>query len=236
MSSKIQFNLLPDVKLRYIKTQRNRNVVIWGAILVSGAALAIFLIMAITVYGVQKKQLSDANKDVTNASNDLKAITGLNKVLTVQNQLQSLVSLHQGKHVTSRIFTYLPQVTPTKVSFSSLALDFSASTMTISGTADSHHTINTFIDTLKFTTYKVGSQDTDHAAFPTVVENSFSITKGQATYSLTVHFDPTLFSNKLLDGQGKAQTPKLTVPKKVTTRSVLNDPGNVLFNGTTGGI
>jgi Tfp pilus assembly protein PilN len=222
--SAIQFNLLPDVKMHYVKSQRSRNLVITLALLISGASLAVFLVLLFTVNVIQKKQLSDASGQVTSTANAIKAVPDINKVLTIQNQLISLTTLHKNKHVTSRLYTYLPQVTPTNVKISSILLDFSTNSMTISGTANSQHTVNTFIDTLKFTTYKVANVDSALPAFPSVIESSFSIAAGNSSYSITTTFDPQLFTGATVPA------PKLTVPKLTTTRSVTEDPSNPLFN------
>jgi hypothetical protein len=105
--------------------------------------------------------------------------------------------------------------------------------MNIQGTADSLKTINTFIDTLKFTTYKTGVQSNKTTAFSSVIETAFGVSSEagaknnqKASYQLTVQFDPVLFSNM--------QNVELVVPQGLsTTRSVLNDPGT-LFTGETG--
>jgi hypothetical protein len=220
----IQFNLLPDVKLHYVKTQRSRNVVISVALLIASLSLILFLLLLFTADIIQKKQLRDASGQVTSTANKIKAIPDINKVLTIQNQLGTLSDLHKNKHVSSRLFIYLPQVTPTDIKISSILLDFTTNTATISGTATSQHAVNTFIDTLKFTTYKVSSQDSDHPAFPSVIESSFSISPGTASFALSATFDPTLFTG------GTSQAPKLTVPRLTTTRSVIDDPSNPLFN------
>jgi hypothetical protein len=189
-------------------------------------AFVIFLVMLITVDVVQKKQLSNADKSFANYSKQLASTPNVAQVLTVQNQLQTLIGLHQQKHVASRLFTYLPQVTPTDVRISQFSIDFGQNTMQISGTADSQQATNTFIDTLKFTTYKVDDKDQAKSAFSSVVETSFGVSTTGASYSLTIQFDPILFSNNL-----GGKTPALTVPKKTTTRSVMDNPAN-LFNST----
>jgi hypothetical protein len=226
--SAVQFNLLPDVKLHYVKAQRIRNLVMTIALLIGGISLAIFLLTLFTADVVQKKQLSDANGQIASATNQLKQVPDLQKVLTVQNQLTTLSGLHKNKHVSSRIFTYLPQITPTNVKISNLSADFSTNTLLITGSANTQHSVNTFIDTLKFTTFKVGDQGNANKAFTSVVESSFSVASGNASYSLTLHFDPQLFSNNL------TQAPQLTVPQLTTTRSALDDPNNNLFNDTGG--
>lgn len=225
--NRVEFNLLPDLKMNVVKANRTRNTIISIAFLAAAASLAVFLLLALTVYGVQKAQLSQANKNIKAANNRLKSIEGLERVLTVQNQLHTLTSLHANKHAAARIFAYLPQVTPTNVSIGNLTVDFSTNTMKISGTASSQHAVNTFIDSLKFTTYRIGADSEQRQAFPTVIETSIALADGKATYELDVQFDPELFSNV-------HEAPTLQVPTQVTTRSVLQDPNNLLFNGQTG--
>lgn len=220
----VQFNLLPDVKLEYIKTQRSKRLVIAIATIAAIASVAIFLIILITVEGIQKKQLSDTNKAIADAEHQLKSTNNLSNILTVQNQLNTLSTLHHAKHINSRIFAYLPQLTPTSVQIGTYNVDSGTKVMQITGSADSQTSINTFIDTLKFTTFKVGAQDTDHKAFPSVVESNFLITHSGDQFTLNLTFDPTLFSNNI------STAPTLNVPKLTTTRSVLNDPSNQLFN------
>lgn len=227
--SALQFNLLPELKVKYIKAQKTKKIVATNALIVTGASFAIFLIMAATVYLVQKKQLSDADKEVERYSQQLGAIENLDEVLTVQNQLTSLSDLHRGKHIGSRLFTYLPQVTPSNTKIGNLSINFEEYKMQIDGTADSQHTVNTFADTLKFTKFKVAGSDEERDAFPSVVQSSFAITTTGVSYGLTVTFAPELFKNTSL------QTPQLAVPQLTTTRSALGDPRNTLFNGQVGG-
>jgi Tfp pilus assembly protein PilN len=226
--SSIQFNLLPEVKLNFIKARRTQKVVTGIALLVAGVALVFFILLLFTVDVVQKKQLRDASGQIKEANQKLNNIDGLGQIVTVQNQLQTLASLHHNKHAVSRFSTYLPHITPTNVSIGSMAIDFTQNSMIISGTADSQKTVNTFIDTLKFTTFKTSESAQSSPAFPSVVETSFSIATGSASYSLTVQFDPKLFDNNL------AATPVLNVPQLTSTRSVLDDPNNSLFNGRSG--
>ena len=45
----IQFNLLPDVKLDYIKSKKNKHLIITSSVIVSGAALAVLIILFMKV-------------------------------------------------------------------------------------------------------------------------------------------------------------------------------------------
>ncbi|MEK7096164.1 MAG: PilN domain-containing protein [Patescibacteria group bacterium] len=229
--SRVQFNLLPDTKLAAVKSSRSRNLAVSVALIISAASAAIFLILLATTSVIQKKQLSDADKAIATQTAKLQSMTGLDKMITVQNQLSTLVDLHKNKHISSRIFSYLPEVTPTQVSLGRLSMDFKANTMQIDGTALDQKSVNTFIDTLKFTTYIVNSDDSPKSAFPSVVESSFSIAAKNVSFSLNVTFDPALFGNNILDSQGHAKAPSLQVPKLTTTRSITDDPANLLFNG-----
>jgi len=229
--STVQFNLLPDVKLDYAKAQASRGKTASLAFLASAIALGLLVVLVVFVDVVQKKQLNDATNQVNSATSQLQAVPNLSKVLTVQNQLQTLSTLHANKHVTSRIFGYLVQLTPSAASLGQLTLDTTTNALTISGTANSQQTVNTFIDTLKFAQYQVGSSGTLTTAFPSVTESGFSIGAGNVSYSLTIQYDPQIFSNALKDAQGNLVAPTLVVKSQTTTRSVLEDPGSSLFNG-----
>jgi Tfp pilus assembly protein PilN len=234
--SSVQFNLLPDIKMQYVKAQKTQGLVITIFTLTAVASLVIFVLTLFTADIVQKKQLTDAQKNLKDYTSQLKAKPNVERIVTVQNQLQALVALHQNKHVTSRLFTYLPSLTPTNVQISELSLAYASAdsstapnTVLITGTSDSQQSINTFIDTLKFTTYSVGSSIKDKNAFSNVLETSFSLDadNGGANYTISAEFDPMLFSNNL-----GGEIPKLTVPHLTSTRSSLGDPSNPLLNGS----
>jgi hypothetical protein len=212
--SKVQFNLLPDVKLQYNRAQRLRKTVNSAAFLVSAAAFGVFLLMLLTVDVVQKKQMSDAGKELDSVSKQLNSIPELNNIVTVQSQLQALTTLHENKHVTSRVFVYLPQLTPAGVSINKLTLDLKDQTLLIGGQADAQKTVNAFVDTLKATTFKVSDQDTPARAFPSVQESNFTINQTNVNYTINMTLDPKLFANNLKDSQGQPATPKLTIPQR----------------------
>lgn len=223
--NKVEFNLLPDLKMGVVKAARTRKTIVGIALLASAASLAVLILLIFTVYIVQHKQLTDADGNIKIANEKLKNTSGLEQILTVQKQLQTLPGLHQNKHVNSRLFTYLPQVTPTNVSIGGLTVDMTTNIMQISGTANSQHAVNTFIDTLKFTTYITGTNSTAKNAFPTVIETNFALSGSRVSYLLDVSFDPVLFSNN-------QSAPVLRVPSLTTTRSVVDNP-STLFTGQT---
>jgi Tfp pilus assembly protein PilN len=236
----VQFNLLPDVKLEFARQQKAKRLVYSLSFLVSAVVIAIFVVSFISVDVLQKKLLSDANKDITDYSQKLKSIPQLDKVLTIQNQLHSLPGLHQQKHYDSRLFTYLPQITPTNISIGKVDIDNSANTVQFTGTSNTVENINKFVDTIKFTQYKVNdikdkngcaatsgkwdnnTQICTKNAFSSVVLTKVDRDNQGASYIIDSNFDPALFLG--------TEDVLLIVPQQTTTRSVINTP---IFNGQT---
>lgn len=220
----IQLNLLPDVKLFYIKAQRQRRLVISVSIIVSIAAVVLLLLM-LSVDGLQRKHLGDLTNDINNENTQLQKKPNINKILTVQNQLQSLTALHDQKPAASRVFTYLNQVTPASVSITSFTIDFTQNTATIIGTSDSLSNVNQYVDTLKIVTY---TSDTTHKATPAfgnVVLSSFGLNTGAkdssqaASYTITLSYDKTIFDI--------TQKVTLSIPNTTTTRTQISQPSDL---------
>lgn len=213
----IQFNLLPDIKQQYLKAQRQKHLVMFVSTVAIIAAVAIFVVLLLVVQVWQKKSISDLNGDIKKYSNELTNTDDLNKILTVQNQLKSLTALHDKKAVATRTFSYITQVTPQQASISKLNLDFALNTISISGSASSLETVNTYVDTLKFTKFKsTGDSSQTGNAFTDVVLSTFGRTATGATYTITASFNPVIFSED--------ESVSLNVPQTTTTRSVTEQP------------
>lgn len=220
----IQFNLLPDIKLEYLRAQRTKRLVMVVSSAVSAVALVIFIALLIDVSFVQKTHMSNLSDDIERTAKDLEGTSDIDKILTVQNQLNSLPGLHEQKPAVKRIFPYIQEVTPTEASIATLNLDFDNTVMTITGAADTLNTVNKFVDTLKFTEYSVGEDGEKTRAFSQVVLTSFGRADKGASYTINLAFDPVIFDN--------TESIKLTVPNIVTTRSEISKPG-ILFEPVT---
>lgn len=213
----IQFNLLPDIKIQYIRARRQKHLVV----LISGIAIAASVVVVVglitTAFVVQKKSIADLSRDIAAASSELKSTPDLTKTLTVQNQLKALPDLHKEKPMASRIFEYIAQATPSDASISRLLVDFNTQSISISGSATSLEVVNTYTDTLKFATYHTeNDQKTEVQAFTNVVLTSFGRDSKGASYTITLAFDPVIFDN--------TQEVTLTIPNKITTRSQTEQP------------
>jgi len=189
----IQFNLLPDVKLEYVKTQRTKHLLTLISFCVSAAGIAILLLAFVSVDIVQKKSLHDLSGDITKYSQQLKDVKDIDKILTVQNQLSTLTSLHDKKPVASRLFTYLSQLTPAQASINQLSMDFGANTLSIGGTTLTLDTVSTYTDTLKATTFTVSGDSKKTAAFSKVVLSAFGRTDTGTSFTITCNFMPDIF-------------------------------------------
>lgn len=228
----IELNLLPEVKLQLVKAQRIQRIIAAFSVILSVAAVAL-VIALFSLNQIQKKHISDLNKDIATKSGQLKNDPKLKKILTVQNQLNSLSNLHSQKPAASRLFTYLNQVTPSDVSISNYSVDFNALTMTITGNGPSLSSVNKYVDTLKFTTFKTNKNNTSSNAFNKVVLSSFSVDpkaanpKLAATYTITMSYDKTIFDIN--------QEVSLTVPQQTTTRSTTEQPTELFTTPKNGG-
>ena len=221
----IQFNLLPDVKIDLMKARRTNRLVVGISVLVVSACLLILGIM-LSISLAQKKHLSDLNDDISAYSNELNSIEDLTKILTIQNQLNSLPALYDGRPAVTRLSDYLDQTTPaTVITLSSVKYDFSGSTAEVTGNAKTLEALNVFIDTLKFTTFTTGTDAAGTTkAFNNVVLSAFTKNSDQVSFTVKMSFDPLIFDGK--------QTVKLSVPSTITTRSQTSSPAS-LFNSST---
>lgn len=215
----IQFNLLPDIKLEYIRAKNTKRTVMLISAFVSSFALFIFVLLFIAVGIVQKSTMRNLSAEITKSKNDLQQTPGLSKILTVQNQINSLSEVHQQKPAITRLAGFIKQVTPAQATISKLNVDYTTQIITITGSADSLETVNKYADTLKFTQFTNDGKTAN--AFSEVVLSNFGKTDKATNYTITFKFDAVLFDN--------SKTVSLVVPKnKITTRSEQEKP-NLLF-------
>ncbi len=217
----IQFNLLPDVKQKYIKTARIKRTVIVVSILVAVSSLAIFVTLFLSVRVFQKIRISSMNDSIKENTKKLEDKKDLGKVLTIQNQLNSLPALHDAKPVATRLAGFMSQITPAEISIGKLDVNYAENKMEVTGSTNSFAAINKYVDTIKFTKYGTIGDDnivtlSDNKPFNDVVMASFSRDEKETTYTISFNFNPEIFDSKLKI--------KLDVPKQTTTRSDIEKP------------
>ncbi|MGH7195206.1 MAG: PilN domain-containing protein [Candidatus Saccharimonadales bacterium] len=209
----IQFNLLPDVKMAFIRAQRIKRLVIFVSVAVAIVVLVIFIILIVYVDIIQKNHLSYLNHNIKSNQSQLGRTNDLNKILTVQNQLGALPSIDAQKPVATRLFNDMAKVTPVAANISSLNADFQNNTLEIQGNANDLKTVNQYVDTLKSTTYG----KTKSSAFSNVVLSSFGLQTGKgANYKIDLDFDRAIFDT--------SKSGQLTVPNKIASNSIAQRP------------
>jgi len=231
----IQFNLLPDVKLEYIKAERTKRLVMASASIVTAVSLAVLIILVMVVNVINAKTITDLRKDITATSDKIKETPELDKILTVQNQLNNLSMLHDQKPVVSKLNGFIQQLTPDTVTISEFEVDFEESVITVSGAAlDTDVTskqalsqVNKFVDSVKFTTFMApdpndSQKKIETPAFKDVVLEEFERGKKEASYTIKFSFDPIIFdSNANISLQRDS---RLKQTEQITTRSLLFKP------------
>ena len=126
----IQFNLLPDVKVAYIKAKKAKRIVI----VIAGVAVVvslIILILMISAVALQKKHIKDLNADIKSYESSLNNTNDLTKILTIQNQLNSLPALYNQRPVSSRLYSYIQATTPADISMTKIDLKFDTNSINI---------------------------------------------------------------------------------------------------------
>ena len=217
----IQFNLLPDVKINFIKAQRAKRLAMSVSIIVVVVSFGLLaLLFAAAKY--QDRNISNLDADIKKYSTKIKDTKDITKILTIQNQLNSLPNLYAKRPVTSRIFSFIQSTTPTEISIDQLGIDFNTSTITMQGKSTSLENVNKYVDTLKFTNFTTDVDTDKTEAFSDVVLSAFSRDATSASFTVKFSFSTELFNS--------AKTISLDVPKTVTTRSETQLPGSDVFN------
>lgn len=210
----IQFNLLPDVKKEYIKAKRTKRMIISVSTIVSISSIVVLVLVFSYVQVVQKKSINDLTKDIEQEVASIQSVQGLDEILTIQNQLNTIPELFVTRPETSRIIDYMKQVVPAGVYINDLKVDVLNSSMEISGESGSLLLINKFADTLKFATYN--SDDVKGVkSFSNITTDSFRNAE-RTSYTVKLQYDPILLDN--------TQSIVLVIPNTITTRSVTGQP------------
>jgi Tfp pilus assembly protein PilN len=228
----IQLNLLPDVKLQYIRAKRNRNLVLFGAVAVITVSVGMFVLMFSFVKGVQGEHIKNLTEDIDKGINVIENTQDLDKVLTVQNQLGIVDTKHQEKPAATRALPMITQLLPEGSSVQTYSVDFAGSQISLTGITQDINATNKLVDTLKFAKYTAKTitvnadgkielgEAKEGKAFSEVVLSSFGTEPGNASFTITMKFDPLLFAN--------SEEVAIVVPDQSSTRSITEKP-NVEF-------
>lgn len=212
----ITLNLLPDIKKEYLKANRRKSMFMMVAFLVSATSVAAVALVAIYVLGVQKLQIANSQNSIDFSIKTLNETEDLDKIVTVQNQLNALPSLYEQKVVASKLFDYLKIVTPNEVRLSRVSVEYDDFLVEVRGTGEDFKAVNTFVDSLKNASFTFAQNDQKTLAFSSVVLDSIS-SDSEASFRVSFSYDPQIFD---INVAGL----KLTVPNITSTRSQTEKP------------
>ncbi len=212
----ITLNLLPDIKKDYLKANRTKSIFVMVAFFVSAGAIAVVILVALYVLGVQKLQISNSQGSIDQSIKTLTETEDLDKVVTIQNQLEALPSLHEGTTAASRLFNYLKVITPNEVSLNSVQIDYVEYSVEIKGTGEDFRAVNTFVDILKNAGFTYKDSNGSTLAFSSVVLGAINA-DDTASFRVELNYTPEIFDPNI-EGM------KLSVPKITSTRSQTEKP------------
>lgn len=133
-----EINLVPDVKMKMIKAQKMRNLVLFICIVVAGGAIGVVLVL----FGVKSGQdiaMSNQDRRLEQMSETLNSYSELNELVAIQGQLKGVDEITSRKTVLSRVFGALSVMLPTGgdvVKLSELRVNLTTDVINMEGQAD----------------------------------------------------------------------------------------------------
>ena len=76
----IQFNLLPDVKIQYLKAQTTRKLISVVSFIVTGVSIAV-LVLFFTTHILKTRQLASLSNDITTVNKINKPMNAFPKIM-----------------------------------------------------------------------------------------------------------------------------------------------------------
>lgn len=196
----IQLNLLPDVKIAFIKARAQKHLVILSSFVIGGVALGIFVLLFLYVNVVQASYLKDLTSDIKIISSELTSTkvgdNDLNDILTIQKQLTSIDKLHDKKPATDRLAGYIALTTPDSILLNQYEVDFTTSAMVISGKSAAFDKVEAYVKTLKAVQFVTKTNKTPEKAYSEVTVSSFSPSSTETTFTLSLKFNPIIFDSQ----------------------------------------
>ena len=194
----ISLNLLPDIKLEYLRAQRTKRLFMTLAFMIMVGSVAAVLIFGFVVYIVQGRHLSNQEADIEKKISTLQSEEDLASILTVQNQLEDLPGLHDSKPVVSRLFNYLTILVPSDVDLDSIEIQFSEeeggeAVAELVGRSKNFKSVNVLSDSLKNAEYTSSVSTQASRAFNSVTLGSIGKSTSETTFTINALIDPLIF-------------------------------------------
>ena len=233
----IEINLLPDIKLEFIKAQKIRSKVIFGSIVIGIISIGVVVVLAVYIFAFKSVRGKLDEDAINKKSAELSKVEDLPKILTIQNQLSKISELNSDKKIDSRLFDLLAVIippAPNSVQISDLIINPENTTITLNGQAEnSYAALEVFKKIIEGTTIKY----TDSSNEKQEILLATSISTGNSSYgedssgkkvlrfTLSFVYAPELFAQKTADmtvqrtNSGNVTDSYLSMPKIFTDRA-----------------
>lgn len=119
----LEINLLPAEKKKASSDKKLRvllSTILFG---LATAGLAGTVLLGIYTKFVQPNHIDNLKSETETALNEIRETPQVDRLLTVQNQLQALPALHGDKPTTSRLFGYLTKIVPDNVALTQMEVE-----------------------------------------------------------------------------------------------------------------
>lgn len=229
----IEINLIPDVKQELLKAQRTRAAVISAAILTCIIAGGIVVSLALYVFGVQTVRGAFADQQIKDGAAKLAQVEDLSKMLTIQNQIDTINILSDKKKIDSRMFDVLSAVippAPNEVQISELKLDTETGTITLDGQTRAFDSMEVFKKTIGSSIIVYNEEGEEKQVYLASEISTSDVSFGEndsgqkvLRFTLSFKYPEELFSAKIpvitikLSIDGNVTDSYLGIPKSIFT-------------------
>lgn len=215
----LQINLLPDLKLEYLKAQRTKYMIMASSAVVIMACIGLLILMYFYVYVWQKEHTNNLRNHIGELTTEYESFDNLEEIITIQNQLSALPGLHNEKPLVSRLTNYLGTITPKDSSYSKVDLDLTLLTIRLEGSAPETSDVNKLTNSIKNAVYVINTDvDTAKSAFSSVRLESINNREDEVLFTVAMTFDPQIFMTR--------EEIALVIPDIDSTNSEVNSPGS----------
>lgn len=235
----IEINLIPNVKLEYLKANKQRRMVISISIITAIASVAIVVLLGFYAFGVQSIAGVLADNSIKSENEKLMNVEDLSKTLTIQKQLDGLSSQHDAKTVSSRLLDIISTTVPTgknAITIDKITLNTSEKLIEIEGQApNGYEALEVFKKTIaqtKFGYTEEGEVQPDVNIASTIIDGERrygedSEGKNVLRFALSFVYSEQLFSKTSDDGTVIAPNKQnATDSAKGVPRSLFSSGGN----------
>jgi len=223
----IQINLLPDVKLKFIKTKRTERIVVFVCAIISAISIVSIIVLYLSVDVFQKNHLNSVANQITSESTTIKNDADVNKIITIQQQLKSLPALYANRNNPYEIFNILQQSTSKGITISTFNINYQTGALTFGGTTDNLLDGNVFYNQLLYATYSLDKGAQQPLYGGVTISGLSGLTSSSATNNAPINYSVKATVPVALFKNGASVV--ISVPNKDVTQSTLNQPSASTF-------